>query len=240
MMRADDRRPGGGPGRRRTGQGRQEQGRELELCAIEENFAMQWRAGRAPRLADYCERFPGHAAALADFVAALLAGAASDEAPATVAGAPSAGTLRALGAIFGQAEAAPHNARGVSKVAEQLAGYGVERGALLALARRRGITVEMLAAAADLPVEVIEQLGAAGGMLVEPPASLVARLGAVLGVGPSHVAEALQRGDRAGDTGRLAKDGALGVGMHTYRGLIGTHPALTHEQRARWLALLEP
>jgi hypothetical protein len=240
MMRADDRRPRGGPGRRRTGQGRQEQGRELELCAIEEDFATQWRAGRAPRLSDYCERFPEHTAALAGFVAALLAGAASDEAPSAVAGAPSAGTLHALDAIFEQAEAVPHTARDVSTVAEQPAGYGAGRGALLALARRRGITVEMLATAADLPVEVIEQLGAAGGMLGEPPASLVARLGAVLGVGPSHVAEALQWGDGAEDTGRIAKGGAPGVRMQTYRGLIGTHPALTHEQRARWLALLEP
>ena len=73
-MRADDRRPGGGPGRRRTGQGRQEQGRELELCAIEEDFATQWRAGRAPRLSDYCERFPEHTAALAGLTTVVASG----------------------------------------------------------------------------------------------------------------------------------------------------------------------
>src|SRR5262249_1068610 len=46
---------------------------ELEVLALAEQFAAEQRAGRAPRLSAYLERYPQYAAQLTDFVAGLLA-----------------------------------------------------------------------------------------------------------------------------------------------------------------------
>lgn len=110
-------------------------GDALELLAIEEMFVAELRAGRAPRLATYLERYPGHAAALADFAARALSedeaqsGAevgAGEEDDATRGQPLSAGTRRALDAIFGAGEPRLYGQTGyeAGAVAETRAGYG--------------------------------------------------------------------------------------------------------------------
>ncbi len=208
---------------------------DLELRAIEERFAAEWRAGQAPRLASYLERYPAHAAALADFAAALMAGESS-EGPSGVSGevaaAPSPGTLRALDTLFGTdgVEAGGGDQQG-ERVAEQRVEYVARGQGLRELARRRGVSLGTLAEAADLPVEALAWLDSPGGMRGKPPAALLARLAAAMGIAPSRVAEALRQAS--------AVDGA--DEQHapaSFAELITAHPALTPAQRERWRLLL--
>jgi hypothetical protein len=219
---------------------RQQPTRDLELRAIEQRFAAEWRASSKPRLSAYLERYPHYAAALTDFAAALLAGEASDETPDTAAAAPSPGTLRALDALFGEerTELSAWPAQ-IGLVAERGASYAVDAetsGGLLALASTRGVSLPALATAADLPSEVLAWLDGKGAPAAsrQPPAALLARLSAALGVGPTRVAAALRRGGET-DSGPNAPVSAPSL---SYRDLIMTHPALTPVQRERWLALL--
>ena len=104
---------------------------DLELLAIEEQFLAELRAGQGPRLAMYMERYPEHAAALADFAARTLS---EDEAQrgtgkeddATRAQPLAAGTRRALDVIFGAEEAGFYGQTDyeAGAVAETRAGYG--------------------------------------------------------------------------------------------------------------------
>jgi len=122
-------------------------------------------------------------------------------------------------------------------VAERGTSYVVDAetaGGLLALASTRGVSLAALAAAADLPTEVLAWLDGKGAPPDEPPAALLARLSAALGVGPTRVAAALRRGGET-DSGPNAPVSAPSL---SYRDLITTHPALTPVQRERWLALL--
>lgn len=217
---------------------RQQPTRDAELRAIEYRFAAEWRAGNKPRLSAYLERYPHYAAALTDFVAALLAGEASDEEPESAAAAPSPGTLRALDTLFGEERtgrsALPAQ---TNMVAERGASYAVDAetaGGLLALARTRGVSLPALAAAADLPIEVLAWLDGKGSPHDEPPAALLARLSAALGIGPARVAATLRHGGET-DSGPNAP---VSAPSPSYRDLITTHPALTPVQRERWLALL--
>jgi hypothetical protein len=225
---------------------RQQPTRDLELRAIEQRFAAEWRTGNKPQLSAYLERYPHYAAALTDFAAALLAGEAGDETPDTAAAAPSPGTLRALDTVFGEerTERSAWPAQ-TGMVAEWGASYvvGAETvGGLLALASTRGVSLPALTTAADLPSEALALLDGKGAPPDEPPAALLARLSAALGVGPARVAVALRRGGET-DSGPNAPVSAPSRSLprsrsRSYRDLIMTHPALTPVQRERWLALL--
>lgn len=88
-------------------------GSDAALLAITEEYVAAYRAGQRPRLSDFTARYPAHAVALADFVTHFLADtalgaaetdpAAGDE-PAS-ARPLSAGTRRALAALFGATDA---------------------------------------------------------------------------------------------------------------------------------------
>ncbi|WIG59269.1 MAG: hypothetical protein OJF49_002016 [Ktedonobacterales bacterium] len=108
-------------------------GDALELLAIEERFLAELRAGGAPRLAAYMERYPAHAAALADFAARALSEEEAQSGTGTgmeddaTRGQPlSAGTRGALDAIFGAGELRLYGQTGyeAGAVAETRAGYG--------------------------------------------------------------------------------------------------------------------
>jgi hypothetical protein len=207
---------------------------ELELLAIAEQFAAEHAAGANPRLADYLQRYPRHAAELTAFVTALLAEAApqdsSTEPGKTVHGvARSPGTVRALARIFpGATHEEPRAA-----VAETRAAYapgGSDETAspgLLALARERGLTPEALAHALHLSPALVYWLDAGGIAGERAPEPLVERLAAVLDL-PHEQAIAALGALRAGAPARTALREAV----------IGD-ASLSKARLREWLALLD-
>jgi len=191
---------------------------ELEVLALAEQFAAELRAGRAPRLSAYLERYPQYAAQLTDFAADLLA----DEPEAAPGSAPSAlapGTVRALDILFA-AEATDEQAH-LARVAEQPAEYVAGRG-LLAAAHAKGISTHALAAATDLSPQLLSLLDTKTVAGTEVPPALVARLGGALGLPPTQVKGLLRRAE------------APALPAEGLRELLTTHPSLRDEQRARW------
>jgi hypothetical protein len=191
---------------------------ELEVLALAEQFAAELRAGRAPRLSAYLERYPQYAAQLTDFAADLLA----DEPEAAPGSAPSAlapGTVRALDILFA-AEATDEQAH-LARVAEQPAEYVAGRG-LLAAAHAKGISTHALAAATDLSPQLLSLLDTKTVAGTEVPPALVARLGGALGLPPTQV------------KGLLRQAEAPALPAEGLRELLTTHPSLRDEQRARW------
>ncbi len=191
---------------------------ELEVLALAEQFAAELRAGRAPRLSAYLERYPQYAAQLTDFAADLLA----DEPEAAPGSAPSAlapGTVRALDILFA-AEATDEQAH-LARVAEQPAEYVAGRG-LLAAAHAKGISTHALAAATDLSPQLLSLLDTKTVAGTEVPPALVARLGGALGLPPTQVKGLRRRAE------------APALPAEGLRELLTTHPSLRDEQRARW------
>ena len=191
---------------------------ELEVLALAEQFAAELRAGRAPRLSAYLERYPQYAAQLTDFAADLLA----DEPEAALGSAPTAlapGTVRALDILFA-AEATDEQAH-LARVAEQPAEYVAGRG-LLAAAHAKGISTHALAAATDLSPQLLSLLDTKTVAGTEVPPALVARLGGALGLPPTQVKGLPRRAE------------APALPAEGLRELLTTHPSLRDEQRARW------
>ena len=191
---------------------------ELEVLALAEQFAAELRAGRAPRLSAYLERYPQYAAQLTDFAADLLA----DEPEAAPGSAPTAlapGTVRALDILFA-AEATDEQTH-LARVAEQPAEYVAGRG-LLAAAHAKGISTHALAAATDLSPQLLSLLDTKTVTGAEVPPALVARLGGALGLPPTQVKGLLRRAE------------APALPAEGLRELLTTHPSLRDEQRAHW------
>ena len=191
---------------------------ELEVLALAEQFAAELRAGRAPHLSAYLERYPQYAAQLTDFAADLLA----DEPEAAPGSAPTAlapGTVRALDILFA-AEATDEQTH-LARVAEQPAEYVAGRG-LLAAAHAKGISTHALAAATDLSPQLLSLLDTKTVAGTEVPPALVARLGGALGLPPTQVKGLLRRAE------------APPLPAEGLRELLTTHPSLRDEQRARW------
>jgi hypothetical protein len=188
------------------------------VVALAEQFAMELRAGREPRLSAYLERYPQYAEQLTDFLAELLA----DEPEAAPGSAPAAlapGTVRALDILF--APQAAHEQTHLARVAEQPAEYVAGWG-LLATAHARGISTDALAAATDLSPQLLSLLDTKAVAAAEVPPTLVARLGGALGLPPTQV------------KGLLRREEAPALPAEGLRELLTTHPSLRGEQRARW------
>lgn len=111
---------------------------DLDALAVQEQFLEEWRAGRRPRLSVYARRYPQHAEALAELVAALAPEMPTSEPTAAVAE-PSVeplaesfperlwsgeGVTRALADIFGDAA----DERAKLQVAETRAAYQTPQG----------------------------------------------------------------------------------------------------------------
>lgn len=185
-----------------------ENGSELELFAIEEHFAAAVHAGAGPRLSDYLRRYPQYAEALTDFASVFLPEAtleaedsnSDEEPPAPPGPALSPGTQRALDAL--RAGLDTHSqADETLLVAEERAAYatrpagleGLER--LEALARVHGLSLEELAAKADLSQGALSEVaGAAAQAPGSPPPLLVRRIAEALGMSETDVILALAGG----------------------------------------------
>ena len=225
------------------------QARELELLAVLDHFAHEVDAGAEPRLATYLERYPQFAAELAEFASGYLVDArlpdaesveiAGLEASRVKPGELSAGSRRALASLFPdsashgyRALSMPSNAvppseeSGLRAVAEQPGEYMTSRAGLVALAARRGLSLEELARLTDLPVEALLWLDARNA--ANAPDALIERLADALGIEPLAVRTAMSSG---GD----AMPALSGVELAE---ALLTHPALAAEQRGRWTNLL--
>ncbi|MGH2487243.1 MAG: hypothetical protein ACRDHE_14645 [Ktedonobacterales bacterium] len=88
--------------------------REPRELALEEQFLAEYRAGGRPRLADYLRAYPEHTAALTDFVARLLSEGETTE-PSSRPAPLSAGTQRALHALFAEPDASQGQRRAVAE-----------------------------------------------------------------------------------------------------------------------------
>ena len=192
---------------------------ELEVLALAEQFAAELRAGRAPRLSAYLERYPQYAAQLTDFAADLLADEPEEATPGSAPSALAPGTVRALDMLFA-AEATDEQTH-LARVAEQPAEYVAGRG-LLAAAHAKGISTHALAAATDLSPQLLSLLDTKTVAGTEVPPALVARLGGALGLPPTQVKGLRRRAE------------APALPAEGLRELLTTHPSLRDEQRARW------
>jgi hypothetical protein len=213
---------------------------KLELLAIAEQFAAEHAAGANPRLAEYLQRYPRHAAELTAFVAALLADAAPDDSSTETGetvhrAALSAGTVRALAHIFpGATHAEPQAA-----VAETRAAYApggsdeTARPGLLSLARERGLTPETLAHALHLSPALVRWLDAGGIVGERAPEPLVERLAAALDLPHEQTIAAL---------GALRADDAPAAGAparSALREAVIGDASISKAHLREWLALLD-
>lgn len=213
---------------------------KLELLAIAEQFAAEHAAGANPRLAEYLQRYPRHAAELTAFVTALLGEAAPAD-PSIASGAIvhgvalSPGTVRALAQIFSRATHEEPQAA----VAETRAAYApggsneTASPGLLSLARERGLTPEALAHALHLSLALVRWLDAGGIAGARAPEPLVERLAAALDLPHQKAIAAL---------GALRADDAPAAGtparMALREAVIGD-ASLSKARLREWLALLD-
>lgn len=181
--------------------------RELELFAIEEQFAGACRSGARPRLTTYLRRYPQYADELIAFASAFLpesalhpedTGSAHEkpEAPAL-----SPGTRRALDAIFASMNTLTQ-ADGLLLVAEQRTAYTTAQQAqqaqsvgLAALAHAQGISLDELAHTLGLSADELAELARVAAQTPdELSQSMVHRLAKALGVSDEEAIQSLAHG----------------------------------------------
>lgn len=178
----------------------------IELLALEEQFVAAHRVGHPARLADYIRRYLAYASELTEFAARFLS--APEEASGeeeTDTGSEqerlSPGAARARDALFGgrrRAEGGPAEVdeeTSMRLVAEAPIPYGAPSDGppdgLLALARRRGLSLRELARRAELTPDLLRWMDAAGFDDTEMPEPLVEDLAAALGATRLEVVRAL-------------------------------------------------
>lgn len=223
-----------------------ENGRELELLAVLDRFAREVEDGTEPRLSTYLRTYPQFAAELTDFasgyvvdaqLAAVAAAADAGEVRSGQAHELSAGSRRALAALFpevasgGQhapAKAPPAHLMGetggLRLVAERRGDYTASRQGLVGLAAQHGVSLDQLAALVDLPVDALLWLDAQG--MESLPNAAQEFIAGALDIGLDAVKDAaLTRGAPSPSATELA-------------GGLLAQPGLTAEQRKHWAKLL--
>lgn len=222
--------------------------RELELLAVLDRFAREVEGGMKPRFSTYLRTYPQFAAELMDFASGYFVDAqldaAADSADLADTGEVrsgqtrelSNGSRRALAALFpdfadrgrhASAETPPmrlmRQAAGLRSVAERRGDYAASRLGLVGLAAQHGISLDQLAALADLPVDALLWLDVQG--IDSLPDAALEFVASALGVESAAVKDAaLTRGGLSFAT-ELA-DGLLAL------------PSLTAGQRKHWAKLL--
>jgi hypothetical protein len=211
----------------------------LDAMAVVDAFADACERGEATPLGEWLRRYPEHAAALADYAAAMFS---ESETNVTNTGAQqtygelSPGTLRALGATF-SGTPVPWPEHPLLRVAEPPSSYNARAAGILALAHARDLDLEQLAQAVDLSQQLLLWLDCTPIHRGQQPYRLVQRLAEALGVDAEHVAQALAvEGDIP--EGEAAQRNSV-LGATSLEEAIRRSTTLSTAQRARWLVLVK-